>query len=112
MNQPILALGVGYEQVQAELKERSRWVEQNLNNQNYFSALLDANNTALIPFGYRMEKVDNNVASPPGTREDEGTKVCPFAMKKSIKDCLISVPLHTLVIRTPPSRDLILNYSN
>lgn len=60
MNQPILAEGVGYEQVQAELKERSRWVEQNLNNQNYFSALLDANNAALTPFGYRMEKVDNN----------------------------------------------------
>ena len=60
MDQPILAEEVGYEQAQSELKERSRWVAQNLNDYKDRGAGLDASNAALAPFGYQIEMAGTN----------------------------------------------------
>src|SRR5512133_2382694 len=45
--------------------------------------------------------VKSRVASPPGTSEEEGTKVWPLLIKKSINCCRISAPVNFLVIQTP-----------
>jgi hypothetical protein len=48
--------------------------------------------------------VNNKVASPPGTNEDDETKVCCLWTKKSINDWRTSAPVMDFFIETPEYR--------